>query len=189
MSRILVFPYFCQQSIVSDFYIFANLVDVKQYLVVLFVFYQHNWVYFYMLISYLSIKVATYKIKQRLQQDTFIPLSYGELNLNNPVHSTLKCQDPDRSDLVVLSPWHMIRIPHPNMSALASTPRWMFLKAAENTDSEISFHTDGIFKHHHPHSCQFLFPRTRVGRSQDVVQNKEKGILGDTSVLQTQRSH
>lgn len=38
-----------------------------------------------MLISYLSIKVATYKIKQRLQQDTFIPLSYGELNLNNPV--------------------------------------------------------------------------------------------------------
>ena len=130
--------------------------DIKQYLVVLiciFSDHQYNWNSFHMFISCLSIKVVTLKIKQikqRLKQDTFIPLPYDKLNLSNPVSQYSSWGSGSRFDLVVLPPWHMISIPWPNMPAPAPTIRWMFLKAAHNTDPEISFHTDGVFKHHPP---------------------------------------
>lgn len=163
MSRILVFPHFCQQSIVSDIWTFANLVDVKQYLVVLFVFYQYIWVYFYMLISCLSIKVSY--LKNKTEDST------------KYVYSSLIRRTESKQPSATIQLWSVriwtlliwlfclldIWFPSHILTCLLWLPPSMFLKAAENTDFEISFHTDGIFKHHHPPLMSIFVSKDKSG--------------------------
>lgn len=169
---------------------------VTQYLVVLFVFYQYIWVYFYMLISYLSIKVSY--LKNKTEDSTkYIYSSLIWRTESKQPSATIQLWSV-RIWTLLIRLFYLLDIWFPShiLTCLLWLPpqgecSWRLLKIQTLKSPFTQMVYSSTTTPTHVNFC-FQGQEWAGGRMWSRANRKgywEKGILGDTSVLQTQGSH